>query len=216
MVALNTVEDMVQHTLLKRDIQDPRVLQAMREVPRHQFVPQSLQTLSYHDRPLPIGHEQTISQPYIVAVMAQLAELTTTSKVLEIGTGSGYGAAVLSRLAQEVHTLEIIPELTIAASQRLHELGYHNITVHQGDGSFGYPEAQPYDAIVVTASPPQLPKTLLRQLAPNGRMVVPVGEAKIQQLDVVENRSTGWHRRTVFPVRFVPMTGAIREEEPTQ
>ncbi|TNE52067.1 MAG: protein-L-isoaspartate(D-aspartate) O-methyltransferase [Deltaproteobacteria bacterium] len=207
---------MVQHTLLTRDITDPQVLQAMRNVPRHLFVPETWQAYSYHDRPLPIGHQQTISQPYIVAIMAQLAHLDpTTSRVLEVGTGSGYGAAVLSCLAKEVHTLEIIPALAEAARSRLQAHGYHNVTVHCKDGSYGHPDGQPYDAIVVTASPPELPQALLQQLAPGGRMIVPVEGGKDQHLEVIEHHPDGWQKRTLFAVRFVPMTGAIRSKEAT-
>ncbi len=203
---------MVRQTLQNRDIKDPDVLRVMEEVPRYRFVPDSLQEVAYEDRPLPIGCGQTISQPYMVAFMAQAARLHTESKVLEIGTGSGYSAAVLSRLAGQVYSIEILPDLAESAKKILQLLHYENITVRSGDGSLGWPEEQPFDAIVVTAAPPHIPKALLAQLKLGGRMVVPVGEGDLQSLKIIERTAQGFESHTVFSVRFVPMTGQIREE----
>lgn len=166
---------MVQQQLLRRGIRDRRVLQAMANVPRERFVPPELADEAYEDCPLPIGQEQTISQPYTVAFMAQAAQLTGDERVLEVGTGSGYGAAVLSHLAQQVHSVERITTLARQAQQRLHQLGYANVTVHRRDGSRGLPECQPFDAIVSTAAASQLPEALLAQLGEGGRLVIPVG-----------------------------------------
>lgn len=206
-------EEMIRRTLLGRDITDPRVLKAMRDVPRHRFVHENLQGVAYADRPLPIGHHQTISQPYIVAFMAQAAQLQPSGKVLEIGTGSGYGAAILSRLVNHVYSIEIIPDLAEKAAQRLHELGYDNVTVRCSDGLYGWPEEQPFDAILVTAAPNYVPKTLLSQLAIGGVMVIPVGEDVEQNLEIIQREEDGYRESIAFSVRFVPMTGQIQETE---
>ncbi|MGI8782765.1 MAG: protein-L-isoaspartate(D-aspartate) O-methyltransferase [Acidobacteriota bacterium] len=200
-------EWMIRHDLEGRDIRDRRVLAAMRQVPREKFVPSRLAGQAYADHPLPIGEGQTISQPYIVALMTQLAEIKSDDRVLEIGTGSGYQAAVLSNLAREVYTIEIIPALAESARQRLGLLGYANIVVRQGDGYKGWPEKQPFQAIIVTAAPEKVPPELIDELAPGGRLVIPVGAAfELQWLKVLTKDKSGRVRsRNVTPVRFVPM-----------
>lgn len=200
---------MVEQQLAGRDITDRRVLQAMRDVPRHRFVPAAARSQAYSDYPLPIGLDQTISQPYIVAYMTQALRLDGDERVLEIGTGSGYQAAVLARLCKEVYTIEIVPELARRASDTLASLGYANVSVRVGDGYRGWPEKAPFDAIIVTASPPRIPEPLVDQLAPGGRMVVPVGE-EFQDLVVLEKTAQGVTQRAVMPVRFVPMTGEVQ------
>lgn len=208
----HTLEDMIRRTLIGRDIQDLRVLEAMRQVPRQRFVSKSLQELAFCDRPLPIGSGQTISQPYIVAFMAQASDLTPSSQVLEIGTGSGYGAAILSRLGGHVFSVEVIPELAQSAQETLASLGYTNVSVRCSDGSYGWPEEQPFDAIVVTAAPPCIPPALLKQLKVGGKLVIPVGEGEHQSLQIVQRTPQGFEEKTAFAVRFVPMVGQIREE----
>jgi len=202
---------MVRHQLAGRDIDDRRVLDAMSEVPRHLFVPPSLAEQAYADHPLPIGNDQTISQPYIVALMTQAIEPKPHYKVLEIGTGSGYQAAVLSRIVSEVYTIEIVPELGKRARQVLQELGYDNIQVRIGDGYQGWPEQAPFDAIVVTAAPPRIPQPLIDQLAEGGKMVIPVGETtETQVLKVLTKREGEVVEEKIAPVRFVPMTGEVQ------
>ena len=198
--------EMVRSQIATRDIRDPRVLEAMREVPRHRFVPLDYRDRAYLDRPLPIGLRQTISQPYIVAVMTELLRPESTDRVLEIGTGSGYQAAVISRLVAKVYTIEIVPELAERAAKTLAELGYSNVEVTSGDGYRGIPSEAPFDGILVTAAPDEIPQPLIDQLAVGGRMVIPVGNF-YQQLIVVEKTDAGIRKRSVFPVRFVPMTG---------
>lgn len=193
-------------TYVEPRVRDPRVLDAMRRVPRHLFVPEPVRDSAYADRPLPIGHGQTISQPYVVAFMTELARLSPEARVLEIGTGSGYQAAVLAGLAREVYTIEIVEPLAAEARERLGRLGIRNVTVRAGDGYRGWPEEAPFDAIVLTAAPPEIPAPLLAQLAPGGRLVAPVGSGW-QELVVVERTAAGLVRRSVAPVRFVPMTG---------
>ena len=197
---------MVHEQLEARGILDPRVLAAMRKVPRDEFVPASLAPWAYEDAPLPIGHDQTISQPYIVALMSELAALRPGSRVLEVGTGSGYQAAVLAELARDVYTIEIVPELADASRATLARLGYGRVHVRQGDGYRGWPEAAPFDAILVTAAPERVPAPLLEQLAPNGRLVIPVGGPS-QELQVHRRTDHGIEIDRVVPVRFVPMTG---------
>jgi len=203
--------DMVTKQLEARGISAPRVLEAMRTVPRHLFVPEHLHARAYDDTPLPIGHEQTISQPYIVASMSQLLEAVASDTVLEIGTGSGYQAAVLSLLVKQVYSIEIIPELAERARKTLTELGYHNVTVITGDGYRGLPKHAPFDGIIVTAAPKVIPQPLLDQLAIGAKLVIPVGGA-YQELKVVERSAEGIQSRDVYPVRFVPMTGEVREQ----
>jgi protein-L-isoaspartate(D-aspartate) O-methyltransferase len=201
-------EAMVASQIEARGVKDPRVLAALRRVERHRFVPDRLRPAAHDDRPLPIGHDQTISQPYIVALMTELAAVRPGARVLEVGTGSGYQAAVLSVLAGEVYTIEIVAPLADEARRRLAALGYGNVSVRTGDGYRGWPEHAPFDAILVTAAPPEIPEPLLRQLALGGRLVAPVGpDGGDQQLVVVERTPSGLARRSVLPVRFVPMTG---------
>ncbi|CAA9525336.1 MAG: Protein-L-isoaspartate O-methyltransferase [uncultured Sphingomonadaceae bacterium] len=189
---------------------DPAVLDALRTVPRHMFVPRALQSRSYENRPLLIGHEQTISQPYIVALMTDLLDVGKDDVVLEVGTGSGYQAAVLATLVRQVYSVEIVAPLAEQASERLRGLGYGNVTVRQGEGYAGWPEHAPFDAIIVTAGAPRIPGPLIEQLKPGGRMVIPVGPALAeQQLMLVEKRLDGRIRkRSLGPVAFVPLTGA--------
>ncbi|HIE52022.1 MAG TPA: protein-L-isoaspartate(D-aspartate) O-methyltransferase, partial [Armatimonadetes bacterium] len=175
-------EAMVERQIRARGVRDPRVLEAMRQVPRHKFVLPSLQAQAYQDTPLPIGLDQTISQPYMVALMTELLELKGPEKVLEVGTGSGYQAAILAELAEQVYTIERIPELAAAARQRLQELGYHNVTVRVGDGTLGWPEEAPFEAIIVTAGGQTVPPALKEQLAEGGRLVIPVGGYRMQDL----------------------------------
>ena len=197
---------MVKQQLQTREIRDKAVLKAMSRVPRHRFVPTQHAHRAYADHPLPIGHGQTISQPYIVAYMTEAADISSNEKVLEIGTGSGYQAAVLGELAKEVYSIEIIPELADRARQTLGALGYKNVHVKTGNGYEGWAEHAPYDAIVVTAAPDEIPRALVDQLALNGRMVIPVGTG-IQEMVVVTKTRDGVIEKRTIPVRFVPMTG---------
>jgi protein-L-isoaspartate(D-aspartate) O-methyltransferase len=197
---------MVEEQIRARGIADSSVLRAMEKVPRHVFVPGQLWHLAYADRPLPIGMEQTISQPAIVAYMTEAAGISKKEKVLEIGTGSGYQAAVLGEVAGEVYTIEIIPELAERARRVLAELGYENVFVKAGNGYLGWPEHAPFDAIVVTAAPEEIPQALVEQLAVGGKMVIPVGD-KNQEMMIVEKGRKGVTKRRTIPVRFVPMTG---------
>jgi protein-L-isoaspartate(D-aspartate) O-methyltransferase len=199
-------EQMVTQQLVARGIRDARVLGAMRSVPRHEFVPEELRERAYEDRPLVIGYSQTISQPYVVARMTERLELDGTEKVLEIGTGSGYQAAVLAELADRVFSIEIVEALAERARGDLQRLGYRNVTVRAGDGYRGWPEEVPFDAIIVTAAPPQVPQPLVDQLAVGGRMIVPVGRG-YQQLILITRDESGVHREEGIGVRFVPMTG---------
>ena len=204
-------ERMVKEQIESRGIKDPLTLAALRAVPRHEFVPEASAGEAYGDFPLPIGHGQTISQPYIVAFMTEALGLRGGESVLEIGTGSGYQAAVLARIAGKVHTIEIVPELAGQARMRLARLGYRNVRVRAGDGYLGWPEAAPFDAIIVTAAAPRIPGPLKQQLAEGGRLVVPVGDED-QELIVVTRHGSAFDERRVLPVRFVPMTGAVRKE----
>lgn len=189
---------------------DPKVLEAMRAVPRHRFVPESLRDRAYVNRPLPIGHGQTISQPYIVALMTDLLEVEPDDRVLEIGTGSAYQAAVLAELVETVYTLEIVPELAAQAKERLDDLGYGNVHARHGDGYHGWPEHAPFDAVIVTAAAGHVPPPLIEQLARGGTMVIPVGSPfSTQQLMLVKKTADGEIRtRQVLPVAFVPLTRA--------
>lgn len=197
---------MVDQQIRAREVTAPAVLTAMRKVPRHRFVPAEVRHLAYDDHPLPIGSGQTISQPYIVAYMTEAADISPRDKVLEIGTGSGYQAAVLGEVAREVYTIEIIPELAESARKTLAELGYTNVHAKAGNGYLGWPEHAPFDAILVTAAPDEIPQALVDQLALGGRMVVPVGEI-VQNMMIIERTQTGVIQRQTIPVRFVPMTG---------
>ena len=200
---------MIENQLKARGITDAAVLRAMEQVPRNEFVPAEMVEIAYADSPLPIGEGQTISQPYIVAVMAQLLELDKGDRVLEIGTGSGYGAAVLGHIVDEVFTVERNRSLANAARENLRRLGVGNIHVRHGDGSLGWPQHGPYDAIVVTAGAPRVPDSLKKQLAVGGRLVVPIGSSQVQEL--VRIRRIGedqYERENRFSVRFVPLVGA--------
>lgn len=201
---------MVDRQVAARGIDDRRVLEAMRRVPRHRLVPPEAAAFAYDDRPLSIGHGQTISQPYIVGLMTELARVGPGDRVLEIGTGSGYQAAVLAELAGHVYSIEIVEPLARQAAADLAELGYDNVSVRAGDGYAGWPEHAPFDAIIVTAAPAQVPAPLLEQLKPGGRLVVPVGPAwAMQRLTLIEKLEDGSLRTTnVAPVRFVPFTRA--------
>jgi protein-L-isoaspartate(D-aspartate) O-methyltransferase len=207
-------DNMVQTQMVQRSpaIRDSEVLDAMRQVPRHLFVPSSLRLMAYQDSPLPIGYGQTISQPYIVALMTEALQLQANSKVLEIGTGSGYQAAVLSELTPQVFTMEIIIPLAEEARERLQKLGYHTVKVRTGDGYFGWPEEAPFDGIIVTCAAGHIPPPLIAQLRQGGRMVIPLGGAyQVQRLMVVTKDQDGRVRTNeLLPVRFVPMTGAIQ------
>jgi protein-L-isoaspartate(D-aspartate) O-methyltransferase len=202
---------MVATQIEARGVSDRCVLDAMRRVPRHAFVPPDVRDQAYTDRPLPIGLHQTISQPYIVALMTELVRPQPDTKVLEIGTGSGYQAAVLAECAGEVYTIEILPELGRQAGELLARLGHESVHTRIGDGFDGWEEHAPFDAIIVTAAPPRIPQPLLDQLAPGGRLVIPVGEG-FQNLVLVTRTESGFDRRTVTPVRFVPMTGKAQQE----
>ena len=200
-------ERMVADQIAARDVRDERVLAAMREVPRHLFVPPDSQGQAYDDRPLSIGFGQTISQPYIVALMTELARPVASARALEIGTGSGYQAAALSRLVSWVYTIEIVEPLARGAERRLKDLGYANVTVRAGDGYAGWPEVGPFDIVVVTAAPDHVPEPLVAQLKPGGRLVVPIGPvSSVQQLQLIEKDAEGrTHTTRVAQVRFVPL-----------
>ncbi len=196
---------MVRRQIEARGVRDPAVLKAMRSIPRDQFVPENVRAFAYLDQPLPIGYDQTISQPFIVGIMTQLLEVKPDQRVLEIGTGSGYQAAVLSVLAKEVYTIEIVPELAHSAAETLRRLGYANVEVKAGDGYLGWPEHAPFDRIMLTAAPPEIPKVLIDELKPGGKLVAPVGVGT-QDLVVVDKSADGkTTRRSVLPVLFVPM-----------
>ncbi len=199
-------EEMVRTQIASRGVRDPRVLDAMRTVPRHLFVPEEARDEAYDDSPQPIGEGQTISQPYIVGLMSELLQLAPGDRVLEIGTGSGYQAAVLATMGCEVYSIEIRPELARTAEQRLHALHLDNVHVRTGDGYGGWPEVAPFAGIIVTAAPERVPQPLLDQLAVGGHMVIPVG-AFYQHLKVITRTADGFTERDVIPVRFVPMTG---------
>jgi protein-L-isoaspartate(D-aspartate) O-methyltransferase len=202
-------EAMVEETIAARGVTDARVLAAMRRVPRHELVPAALRHRSYEDSPLPIGFDQTISQPFIVAAMTEAAQVAPGERVLEVGTGSGYQAAVLVELGADVYSIEIVEPLAKRTHELLARLGYVGARLHLriGDGYRGWPEAAPFDAIIVTAAPEQVPQPLIDQLAVGGRLVIPVGERGDQQLKVIARGPGGTTTETLFDVRFVPMTG---------
>jgi protein-L-isoaspartate(D-aspartate) O-methyltransferase len=197
-------ENMVEEQIIARGIKDELVLQAMRKVPRHLFVPKEYREYSYEDEPLPIGEGQTISQPYIVAYMTEILQLKGNEKVLEIGTGSGYQTAILAEIVDKVYTVEIIASLSRGAQKVLKELGYKNIHFKIGDGTYGWTEYSPYDAILVTAAPSKIPKTLQKQLNDDGRMIIPVGSF-FQELVLVVREKNKFKKRKLIPVRFVPL-----------
>jgi protein-L-isoaspartate(D-aspartate) O-methyltransferase len=198
---------MVEEQVRKRGIASPRVLEALLSVPRHEFVPAEFQADAYADKPLPIGEGQTISQPFMVGAMTEALELAGSERVLEIGTGSGYQAAVLSRLAREVISIESHTSLALAAQERLARLGYANVHVHNGDGSLGFADVAPYEAILITAAAPEIPPLLESQLCEGGRLVIPVGSQENQELLQARKESGVLHSRVLFDCRFVPLLG---------
>ncbi len=199
-------ETMVQTQIVSRGITDTATLRAMNTVPRHEFVPRDLVHRAYDDSPLPIGYDQTISQPYIVAFMTELIKPRKGQRVLEVGTGSGYQAAILAEIVDSVCTIELIPDLAETAAARLRQLGYRNVLVRQGDGYLGWPEHAPFDAILVTAAAEEVPGPLVAQLREGGRMVIPVGSVReVQSLTVVKKEARGVVTETVLPVLFVPL-----------
>jgi protein-L-isoaspartate(D-aspartate) O-methyltransferase len=205
---------MIETQLRRRGITDAAVLAAIERVPRHEFVAEEFRERAYDDVPLPIGDGQTISQPYIVAAMTAALHLRPSDRVLEIGTGCGYQAAILSRLAKEVFTVDRRPELALSASERLARLGYANVHVHCGDGTLGLPECAPFDAILVAAAAPAVPAPLLAQLAEGGRMILPVGDPEHQELQLIEKQGTAFLKSTLEGCRFVPLVGYHGWQEP--
>ena len=199
---------MVAEQIVRRGVRDPRVLAAMRQVPRHEFLPEDARRYAYVDSALKIANGQTISQPYIVALMSELLDVRPEDKVLDVGTGSGYQAAILGVLAREVHTIERIPALAEAARETLAALGYDNVRVHLGDGSLGCPEAAPYDRIMVAAAAPEVPPALFTQLAEGGRLVIPVGSRTLQHLEIWDVENGEFKQANSIPVVFVPLIGA--------
>jgi protein-L-isoaspartate(D-aspartate) O-methyltransferase len=198
---------MVDNQIARRGVRDKRVLEAMRAVPRHSFVQPEYQYLAYTDGPLPIGNGQTISQPYIVALMTELLELEGHEKVLEVGTGSGYQAAILGYLSREVYSIERHADLARYAAKILEQLGFDNVHVHVGDGTLGFPAQAPFDAIMVTAGAPSVPRVLLDQLAEGGRLIIPVGSRGGQYLERWQRQAEDFGHETLIPVAFVPLIG---------
>jgi protein-L-isoaspartate(D-aspartate) O-methyltransferase len=200
---------MVKDQIMERGVKDRSVIEAMTAVPRHKFISENYLKSAYDDSPLPIGYGQTISQPYIVAYMTEILNLNKSSKVLEVGTGSGYQAAILSPIVKQVYTIEIIPELAKSAAARLKDLGYHNVEVAIGDGYFGWNKYAPFDAIIVTAAAGHIPPPLIEQLKNNGRMIIPVGGSFLVQnlILVTKDKEGNVTTRNLMPVRFVPLTG---------
>ena len=205
-------EQMVKEQIQGRGITNENVISAMKSVQRHLFVPQNLVNRAYEDNPLPIGFNQTISQPFVVAYMTEIAALTEEAKVLEIGTGSGYQTAVLAEIVSEVFSIEILPDLAIRSRNLLDDLGYRNLTIKSGDGYQGWPEEAPFDAIVVTAAPNHVPPALIEQLAVGGKLVIPVGQIK-QEMTIITKTDSGASTIQTLPVRFVPMTGEAQEQQ---
>ncbi len=203
-------EEMVATQVAARGVRDPLTLAAMRKVPRHLFVPPASVGQAHDDHPVPIGHGQTISQPYVVGFMTEVLGLRGGETVLEVGTGCGYQAAVLAEIAARVYTVEIVAPLAAEAEERLKRLGYANVSVRAGDGYLGWPEAAPFDAVIVTAAAPRVPEPLKQQLKDGGRLILPLGE-EWQELVLMTRRGQRFEERRVLPVRFVPMTGKIRE-----
>lgn len=198
-------EKMVKNQIMKRGVTSEKVVEALRNVKRHFFVPEDLRGRAYEDRPLPIGYGQTISQPYIVALMTEALELSEPDKVLEVGTGSGYQAAVLAEIVDKVYTIEIVEPLGEQAKERMENLGYDNVEVKIGDGYKGWPKEAPFDAIIVTAAPTEIPEPLKEQLAEGGKMIIPVGERFAQELVLLEKKKGKLKRKNIIPVRFVPL-----------
>ncbi len=206
-------EQMVRQQIALRGVTDARLLAAMRKLPRDQFVPAELRARSYTDQPLAIGHDQTISQPFIVAFMTETLRLQPTDRVLEIGTGSGYQAAILAELVAQVYTIEIVAPLGEEAKGTLQRLGYKNVHVKIGDGYLGWPEQAPFDAVIVTCAPERVPRPLIEQTREGGRIIIPVGAAGEQNLYLYEKKEGQLKQRMVLPVRFVPMTGEARAQK---
>ncbi len=204
--------EMVETQIISRGIRDSRLIRAMLKIPRHKFVPENLRDIAYGDNPLPIGIEQTISQPYIVALMTELLRLNSGEKVLEVGTGSGYQTAILAEMGCEVYTIEILEPLSEKAQQVLKSLGYEYIHYKIGDGYRGWTQFAPFDAIIVTAAPDHMPQPLIEQLKTNGRMIIPVG-VQYQELLLIKKTDKGTDMKTVTPVRFVPMTGEAQKSK---
>ena len=202
-------ERMVETQIRAREVQNPAVLEAMRRVPRHLFVPNDLRPFAYDDRPLPIGRGQTISQPYIVGYMTEALQLAPAHRVLEIGTGSGYQAAVLAEIVKQVYSVEIVPDLAESARRTLAEAGYRNVEIRAGNGYLGWPDRAPFDRIIVTAAPPEIPQALVDQLAVGGIMVVPVG-VSYQEMVIITKTPTGVAQKRTIEVRFVPMVSKPR------
>jgi protein-L-isoaspartate(D-aspartate) O-methyltransferase len=200
-------KQMVAHQLRARGIHDPRLLEAFEAVPRHLFVPKAAREWAYEDGPLLIGYDQTISQPYVVAYMIEALKLTGTERVLDVGTGSGYEAAILSRLVPEVHTIELIEPLAKRAAHALAAAGVDNVFTHTGDGSQGWAGCAPYDAIIVSAAAPHVPKSLLEQLANRGRMILPVNAGRYQRLELWRHEGDSFSHEMLIPVAFVPLRG---------
>lgn len=207
---ISRAEKMVESQIVSRGVRDPDVIRVMKQTPRHLFVPGHLKDAAYKDHPLPIGSGQTISQPYIVALMTEYLQLTGTEKVLEIGTGSGYQAAILSQLVDTCYSIEVVETLAKKASKTLNELGYHNLVVKWGDGYQGWTEHAPFDRIIITAAPETVPEKLVEQLSVGGRMVLPVG-SHFQELILITKNRKGIQQQKIIPVRFVPM---IHPEDP--
>ena len=207
---ISRAEKMVETQIISRGVRDTDVIRVMKTTPRHLFVPEHLREQAYKDHPLPIGSGQTISQPYIVALMTEYLQLSGVERVLEIGTGSGYQAAILAQLVDSCYSIEVVKELAEESSERLKELGYHNAVVMWGDGYQGWPEHAPYDRIIITAAPETIPEKLVDQLASGGRMVLPVG-GHFQELILITKNQKGIRRKNIIPVRFVPM---IHPESP--
>ena len=205
-------EKMVSSQIERRGVKDPRVLRALRRVPRHTFVPKHLAEQAYDDNALPIGQEQTISQPLVVAIMTESLGLKPTDKLLEIGTGSGYQAAVLAELVDHIYTIEIVETLARQAKNRLRKIGYENITLRTGDGYGGWPDKSPFDAIMVTAAPHHIPQALVAQLKIGGKMVIPVGDFNQQLLLITKQADGSVKEKRIIPVRFVPMTGKALDQ----
>lgn len=204
--------EMVETQIVSRGIRNPKLIRAILKVPRHKFVPENLRDIAYGDNPLPIGIGQTISQPYIVALMTELLRLNSGEKVLEVGTGSGYQTAILAEMGCEVYTIEIVGPLSEKAQEVLKSLGYQNIHYKIGDGYRGWPQFAPFDAIIVTAAPDHMPQPLIEQLKTNSRMVIPVG-VEYQELLLIKKTDKGTDMKTVTPVRFVPMTGEAQKPQ---
>lgn len=202
-----TKEKAIKEQLIERGITSPKVIEVFREIPREQFLPKGKEELAWYDGPVEIDHQSTISQPYIVALMTQLLALNGTEKVLEVGTGSGYQAAILGKLAKKVYSIDLKPELTADAKDRVKQLGISNVLFLSGDGSAGYPESAPYDAIIVTAGSPKIPQPLIAQLKVGGRMVIPIGDETSQSLRLVTRREKDIEAVVLDAVRFVPLTG---------